>query len=70
MSTQDAAEATAYEKPDGYTVFHWPEFQALAKRLTIALDVPIKSVSIKVSIDETVKIETEYIGRDATKEQT
>ena len=58
-----------HETPDGYTVFHWPEFQALAKRLMINIDNPVTRVMIDVDTDKLVNITTETHGQDNTKKR-
>jgi hypothetical protein len=54
---------------EGHDVFHWPEFQALAKRLMIDLEAPITCVTIRVACDEFVGITTESKGLDRTKDR-
>ena len=58
-----------HETPDGYTVFHWPEFQALAKRLMIDMEDPIVRVIINVGIKDLVHVTTETLGQDSTKKK-
>ncbi len=68
MNTGDKPRATSYKIPNGYDVFHWPEFQALAKRLMIDLGPPITRVVIDVGLEDVVNVRTESYGLDATKE--
>ncbi len=48
----------------GREVFFWPEFQALAKRLGVDVDLPIKEIGIHLIHDGDVTIKLEYLGED------
>lgn len=59
-------------QPTGLDVFHWPEFQALAKRLGIDVTdrVPTTSVTIEVPTKGIVRILHEYNGKDTESEES
>lgn len=50
--------------PEGQEVFHWPEFQALAKRLGIPLDLPTTSLTIVLEHEKLVQITHITYGED------
>ena len=58
-----------YEMPDGTEVFRWPEFQALAKRLSIDLEAPIRDVTINIPMEGLVIVTIETIGLDETRKK-
>ncbi len=55
-----------YEIPCGRDVFHWPEFQALAKRLMIDVTMPITEVTIVLPCEESAMVTVERRGLDET----
>lgn len=52
---------------DGYNVYHWPEFQALIKRLGVAEPFLTRGLTIRVAEGEVVEITHTYIAVDTTK---
>ena len=54
---------------DGYTVWHWPEFQVLLKKLGVDTELPITSTTIEVPIDDCVRVTLEFLGLDTTVEK-
>lgn len=53
---------------DGYEVFHWPETQALLKKLGVNLEDPIISIAVEIPIDGGVRVIQEFYGLDISKE--
>src|SRR5437660_574784 len=51
-------------QPSGYEVYHWPEFQALLKRLNIDYTARTVSIAFKLAADEPVVIEHIVHGED------
>ena len=51
----------------GWDVFWWPEFIALAKRLHLDLGKPTTAVTIRVDVNDVVRITQEYNGQDGDK---
>jgi len=51
----------------GLDVFWWPEFIALAKRLHLDLEKPTTAVTIRVDVNDVVRITQEYNGQDGNK---
>lgn len=49
---------------DGFDVWRWPEFQALALRLGIALELDTKAVTIRIAVGEQPHITQEYSPRE------
>lgn len=62
-------KAVKYKYASGCEVFHWPEFQALAKRLMIDIEAPVVDVSIDIPLEGVVTITTETRGLDKTEER-
>ncbi len=53
-------------QPVGEDVFHWPEFQALVKRLGVP-DAPISSIAISLSgVKDPVVVSVVFEAADAT----
>lgn len=52
----------------GIDVFFWPEFQALAKRLGVDVDLPIREVSLHLVCDGEAIIKLKYLGEDKRSE--
>lgn len=52
-------------RPTGFEAFHWPEFQAFAKRLKMSVDQSFKKITIEMDTSQYVKITTETQGRDS-----
>lgn len=48
--------------PSGREVYHWPEFQAFAKRLGIDWNLPTVDLCIFIPLDGNVKVVHEYLG--------
>ena len=48
----------------GQEVAAWPEFISFAERLGIDLDLPTSSITIRLALDEVVKIRQIYLGVD------
>lgn len=69
MSTEEKPNRDKYEKPDGFEVFHWPEFQALAKRLMIDMEEPITCISIILPCNALAKVIIERQGLDETQKK-
>lgn len=46
----------------GYEVYHWPEFQALAKKLGIFYDLRTVSMTITLPVEGNVEIVQSYLG--------
>ena len=63
------AKARKFEKPEGWDVYRWPEFIALAERLGIDLGTPTTILTIRIPLDDPVGIIHEYLGLDITKEK-
>lgn len=53
---------------DSYTVWHWPEFQALLKRLGVDVKSPITATTISVPLDGPITITQVTHGLDTTKD--
>jgi len=56
-----------FQQTSGREIFHWPEFQALAKRLNIDTSLPIQNLSIKLPAHNIAVIKLRYSGEDAQK---
>lgn len=73
MSESEQSEvesrASVYKMPGGLDVFHWPEFQALAKRLMIDVEAPIRRIAITVPFDGLVTVTVESVGLDQTRKK-
>lgn len=54
----------------GHQVFHWPEFQALAKRLGVDMNRKTKRLVIVLDIDEMATIDHTYVGVEHPNEST
>ncbi len=69
MSNPEQNKTTLHETPDGYDVFHWPEFQALAKRLMIDVGAPVININLDIPLEGPVRITSETHGLDETKKK-
>lgn len=65
----DEPKALKHPVVDGYTVFWWPEFQALAKRLMIDLEAPITELDIHLPMDNLVRITIKTNALDANSKR-
>ncbi len=65
---KDTTSSQRHIEPLGIDVFHWPEFQALGKRLGIDLAAPIREITIQVPCDGLVDVVVTTIGLDTAKE--
>ena len=54
---------------EGSSVWKWPEFQALIKRLGVDLESPTTSITIEVSLDKLVSVTHEFYGLDTLEEK-
>ncbi len=63
------AKSREYEAPLGRDVFHWPEFQALAKRLMIDMTVPITEVTIKLPCEGLAVVTVKSHALDAASKR-
>lgn len=69
MSSSEQNKTKLYKTPTGYDVFHWPEFQALAKRLMIDVDAPVTKITIKIPVEGLVSITSKTRGLDENKKK-
>ena len=53
----------------GYEVFHWPETQALLKRLGFPIDLPIRDVDIHIPFEGVASYTANLLGVDASVTQ-
>ena len=67
--TKPESNRNRYVAADGYSVWHWPEFQALVKRLGIDLEAPTLAVTIRVHHEEIVTVIHEFRGLDLETEK-
>ncbi len=59
-----------WQMADGYAAFHWPETQALLKRLGIDVNQRIKDVTIRLAVNECPVVTLALNGVDASQEET
>ena len=62
MSEEKIEKADCFA--DGYEVYNWPEFKALAKRLGIVWELPTSRVQIDIPVDGPVEITQTYRHRE------
>ena len=52
---------------EGYSIWRWPEFQAVLGRLGVDLKAPTTDITITIPLDCVVSITHEFYGFDTTK---
>lgn len=60
----DNAKARKFERVDGFEVWRWPEWQALATRLGIDLGSPTTKLLLYIGCNDLVKVIHEFNGVD------
>jgi hypothetical protein len=64
ISEHDPKAGLLRPGPDGYEVYHWPEFRALGERLGLVWGLPTRQVTLHLAYGKPASISQSYFGRD------